>query len=294
MMRVVLTLGFATMLAASCGGDNDAGADDDGRPSVVVTSTILGDIVGEVAGDAATVEVLFPLGVDPHEFSPSVRQAEAMGDADLLVISGAGFEGGLDDAIESAADAGAEVFAFADHVELLGDDPHYWTDPTLVATGLAALADALVDAGADAGVEDRATAYAAELEAVDAEIEALLADIPADRRVLVTNHEVLAYFADRYGFEVIGAVIPSLTTGAEPSAADVDELAALIEAEGVPAIFGETSSPSALARALADAAAGDVVVVELFTESLGDAGSGAETYLDLLRTDASLIRDALA
>jgi zinc/manganese transport system substrate-binding protein len=279
---------FATTLVA-CADDDDGAGVDGGRPSIVVTSNILGDIVTMVAGDAADVEVLLPLGVDPHEFAPSTRQAEAMADADLLVVNGAGFEAGLDDAIEGAG----EVFTFTEHIDLLGEDPHVWTDPTRLVPAVEALAEALVDAGSDPAVTERAAAYVDQLEAVDAEIGALLADLPDERRVLVTNHEVLGYFADRYDFEVVGAVIPSLTTGAEPSAADIEDLAEVIEAEGVPAIFGETSSPSALAEALAETVGGEVEVVELFTESLGEPGSGAETYLDLLRTDAQRIHDAL-
>jgi zinc/manganese transport system substrate-binding protein len=160
---------------------------------------------------------------------------------------------------------------------------------------IAALTDALVAAGVDeAATRQRSEAYATELEALDAELEDLLAALPVQRRVLVTNHEVLAYFADRYGFEVIGTVIPSVTTGAAPSTAAIEALAELIDDEGVPAIFAETSSPSELARALADLAEDDVAVVELFTESLGDEGSGVDTYLGLLRTDAQRIHDALA
>jgi zinc/manganese transport system substrate-binding protein len=291
-MRVVLSLLAATSLAA-CGSDDDDDAAG-GTPSIVVTSNILGDIVGQIVGDAAEVDVLLPIGVDPHEFSISARQAEAMADADLLVVNGAGFEEGLDDAIENAADAGTPVFAFTDHIELLDEDPHVWTDPTRLIPAVEALADELQEAGLDQEVTAAADAYVQELEALDAELEAALADIPDDRRVLVTNHEVFGYFADRYGFEVVGAIIPSLSTGAEPSSADIEELAAVIEDENVPAIFGETSSPSALADALAEAAGGDVVVVELFTESLGEPGSGAETYVELMRTDAELIHEALS
>jgi zinc/manganese transport system substrate-binding protein len=295
MLRVVLSFGLVASLAAGCGSDDgDDGGAGDGRPTVVVTSTILGDVVGEVAGDDATVEVLLPIGADPHDFAPSTRQAEAMADADLLVVNGLGFEEGLDDAIEQAAGAGATVFTATDHIEPIGDDPHFWTDPTRMVPVVAALADALVDAGLDpAGVEDRADEYAASLEAVDAESEEALADVPADRRALVTNHEVLAYFADRYDFEVLGAVVPSLSTGAEPSAADVDDLAGIIEDAGVPAIFAETSNPADLAEALA-ASVGDVEVVELHTESLSEPDGGAATYLDMLRSNVDLIAGALA
>ncbi len=290
MLRVVLTLIFAITVMA-CGTDDDTGSSSD-APAVVVTSTILGDIVGEVVGDAAEVEVLFPLGADPHEFAVSARQAEAMAEADLLVVNGTGFEAGLDDAIEAAADGGVEVFTVTDHVDLLDDDPHVWTDPSRLVPAVEALGERLVAIGVD-DVQERAAAYLAELESLDAELESLLTELPAERRVLVTNHEVLGYFADRYDFEVIGAVIPSLTTGAEASAADIEDLATLIEDTGVPAIFGETSSPSDVAEVLAESVGAAVQVVELFTESLGDEGSGAESYLEMMRTDARLILEAL-
>lgn len=289
-------------LAAACG--DEAADRSDGRPSVVVTTTILGDIVGTVVGDAAAVEVVFPAGVDPHDFEPSSRQAEAMASADLLVINGAGLEAGLDDLIAAAEDDGADVFAFADHVDLLegrdasepGVDPHIWTDPARMAGAIEALGERLgtvpgLEAGAVAG---RTQAYAAEVRAADAEVEALVAELPGERRVLVTNHEVLGYFADRYGFEVIGTVIPSVTTGAEASAAELEALAEVIRIEDVPAIFAEETSSTRLAEALADSVGRPIQVVELHTESLGGPGSGAETYLELVRTDARLLTEALA
>jgi zinc/manganese transport system substrate-binding protein len=123
-------------------------------------------------------------------------------------------------------------------------------------------------------------------------VEATLAPVAAEDRVLVTNHEVFGYFADRYGFEVLGTVIPSGTTGEGASAADLAELVQVVEDAGVPAIFADTSSPARLADALA-AEVGDVEVVELFSESLGEPGSGGETYLEMARTNAERIADAL-
>jgi zinc/manganese transport system substrate-binding protein len=283
---------------AGCASSSDDRAD--GAPQVVVTTTILGDVVRQVAGDEVDVVVVMPPGADPHEFAPSARQAEAIADADLLVTNGAGFEQGLVDVLDSATDGGTPTFTFADHValrELDGDDdPHLWLDPVAVSGAVGPLGDALariegVDAAAvDQGVE----AYRVELAALDAEVDALLAPIPPDRRVLVTNHEVLGYFADRYGFEVIGAVVPSLSTSAEPSAADVDELADLVAEREVPAIFAETTQPTRLAEALADPVGPDVDVVALFSESLGEAGSGADSYVGLVRVDAERIATALA
>jgi zinc/manganese transport system substrate-binding protein len=171
-----------------------------------------------------------------------------------------------------------------------------FTDPARMATVAEALADVLaeqVPALDTDAFRDRAAAYVDELRTLDAEVEGILAAVPAERRKLVTNHEVFAYFADRYDFEVVGAVIPSTTTQAAASAAQVDDLARLVAAEGVPAVFADTSSADDLAATLA-AEVGDVAVVELFSESLGDEGSGADTYAGMVRTNATRITEALA
>ena len=136
-------------------------------------------------------------------------------------------------------------------------------------------------------------AYIAELTALDEEVAEFVASIPEENRVLVTNHQVFGYFAERYGFEVAGAAIPSIVTTDSASAAELAELAEVIEAEGVPAIFSDTSASDDLIQALA-AEVGDVDVVALFTESLGDADSGAASYLEMVRTNAERISSALA
>ncbi len=134
--------------------------------------------------------------------------------------------------------------------------------------------------------------YVAQLNELDAEVEGLVSAIPEDRRIMVTNHEVFGYFADRYGFEVVGAVVPSGSTADGASAGELAELAEVIEAEGVPAIFADTSASNALAETLA-AEVGDVSVVELYSESLGDADSDGATYLEMVRANANRIAEAL-
>lgn len=277
-------LGGLAVTTAACG---DGPSDDGDGTSIVVTTSILGDVVGQVvegAGDGVDIEVLMPRGADPHEFAASARQAESIAQADLVVASGAGFEHGLEDALGSAP----STFTFADHVDLLDGDPHFWTDPTRMADAVEALGAELDELG----VAHDAAGYITELEALDAEIAGILRAVPGEMRVLVTNHEVLAYFADRYGFEVVGTVIPGTTTGAQPSVADVEALAEVLRAEGVRAIFGETTSSASVAEALAESV-GDVDVVTLHTESLGEDGSGAETYVGMQRRNAELIARAL-
>ena len=197
---------------------------------------------------------------------------------------------------DHADDESDDDHAGDDDHEDEGVDPHFFTDPARMADATEALAVFLADEvpALDTGeLRDRADAAVAELRALDGEVEETLAAVPAERRKLVTNHDVFAYFADRYGFEVVGTVIPSTTTQAAPSGGELDELAATIAAEGVPAVFAETSSPARLADTLADEV-GEIEVVELFSESLGDEGSGADTYAGMVRTNATRISDALA
>jgi zinc/manganese transport system substrate-binding protein len=310
-------------LAAGCGGDGSAGAGSDGDgPRIAVTTSILGDVVGELTGDLAEVDVIMPANADPHEFQPSAREAAELREADLVVTNGAGFEAGLEDAIHGAEDDGVPVFVAIDHVETIeagedehtdeegaedehadddgheddGVDPHFFTDPDRMADAAEALTGVLaeeVPALDTPDLRDRAEAYVAELRALAGEVEDILAPVPPERRKLVTNHDVFAYFADRYGFEVVGAAIPGTTTQAAPSAGEIDALAATIAAEGVPAIFADTSSPEELADTLA-AEVGDVEVVELYSEALGEEGSGADTYLGMVRTNATRIAGALS
>ncbi|MFW2382314.1 MAG: metal ABC transporter solute-binding protein, Zn/Mn family, partial [Acidimicrobiales bacterium] len=216
----------------------------------------------------------------------------------LIVANGLALEEGLDDTIEASSDRGTPVFRFSDHIAGLegaadGVDPHIWFDPTLVAEALPALADALVEHVALDEVSTRMCMeeYQRELADLDREIQQLVAEVPADNRKLVTNHDSLHYFADRYGFEVIGTVIPAASTLAETNPAQLEGLATLIDDNGIPAIFVEalqsTDDADVLARRVG------VQVVRLDTGTLGPEGEGADSYIGLLRTTAELISGAL-
>jgi len=277
---------------------------DDGRPQVVVTTNILGDVVRNLVGDEAQVTVLMRPDADPHSFEISAREAAGMREADLVVSNGLRLEEGLQQHLDAVADADVETFVAGDHVDVLdysaeqggAPDPHFWTDPARVVDVVDALAPALADLeGVDGdAVLAQAEAYRAELEQVDAEMAAAFAGIPEERRSLVTNHHVFGYLAERFDFRVIGAVIPGGTTLASPSASDLDELADAVRTAGVPVIFAESSQPDRLIQVLADEAGLDVSVVPLFTESLTAPGGGAETYLEMQRANTELITSGLA
>lgn len=303
------------LLGVSCGDDSDSGAAGS-RPTVVVTSNVLGDVVTGVVGDGFDVVTIMPVGADPHDFQASARQVAQIGEADVLIVNGAGFEQGLVDVIEAAEADGVPVFeavgvvetiefgAYDDHDEHEEDgehdhegvDPHFFTDPArmaVVADAIAEFVIATVDGIDIDAVRTGADASVAELEAVDRDVEETLGAIPAERRVLVTNHEVFNYFADRYGFEVVGTVIPGGGTGDGTSARDLTELAEVIEHEDVPAVFADTSASDELARTLA-VEVGDVAVVQLYSESLGAEDSDGATYPEMMRANARRIADALA
>ncbi|KAA1424437.1 zinc ABC transporter substrate-binding protein [Mumia zhuanghuii] len=276
----------------------------DAGPTVVVTTNILGDVVSEVVGDEAEVVVLMPPAADPHSFEISARTAATVEGADLVVSNGLGLEEGIQNTVDAAADAGVAVLPVAERTDPLpyaaGDsagqhDPHFWTDPVRVRTAVRLVADQVTAhvPGVDATVIARqAASYERELDALDAEMRTAFGAIPADRRNLVTNHHVLGYLADRYGFEVVGAVIPSGTTLASPSAADLDDLATTVRRTGVPAVFADSSQPDRLAQVLAETARIDVEVVPLYSESLTADGE-ASTYLGMMRANAAAIARGL-
>ncbi|WP_207454028.1 zinc ABC transporter substrate-binding protein AztC [Desertivibrio insolitus] len=289
-------------LAAGLTGCSAAGSD---RPLVVVTTNILGDVVENLVGAEAEVMTLMKPDADPHSFEISAQQAGRMQDAALLVSNGLGLEEGLQQHLDTAAENDVPTFVAGDHIEVLeyaeGDavgmpDSHFWTDPARmldVVDALGAELEALdgVDAEAIAASADE---YRAELEQLDAEMTDAFAAIPAERRALVTNHHVFGYLAQRFGFRVIGAVIPGGTTLAAPSASDLRDLVAAIDEARVSTIFAESSQPDRLVQVLADEADRDVDVVELYTESLTPEGAGADTYLTMMRVNTERIATGLA
>jgi len=297
---------LAPVLAATsgaCSGETGAGG-----PLVVATHSILGDLAREVVGRQAEVEVIMGPGTDAHDFEPSAADRALLLEADVVLANGLGFEAGLLDTLEAAEQDGANVVELGPDLDPLAfdeqpgqpeavEDPHWFTDPQRAATAVALIADAVVQASDEVDadtIQERATAYHDEVLATDAAIEQQLGAIAADARLLVTNHEVFGYFADRYGFEVIATIIPSGTTLAEPSSGEVADLVDTIERTDAPAIFTDTSSSDALAETIAAETDQDVDVVPLFTESLGDEGSGGETYLELIQTNAERITAALS
>jgi zinc/manganese transport system substrate-binding protein len=292
-MRAVAAALLVTVATVACSTD-EAG---DGI-TVIATTTVLGDVVATLVGDDATVEVLLPVGADPHDYRASARQVAAINGADLVVANGLGLEEGLNDTLEAARGDGVNVLFVGDSIAAWADDPHIWMDPLQMVVAAGVIGAELTKVDPTRAWTERADAYAQRLTDLDASISELLAAVP--NRLLVSNHDSLRHFATRYGFEVVGTVIPASATLAAPGSAHLAELVATIDRLGVPAIFADAAESKALAEAVA-ADAMDistregfaVSVVELYIGSLGGPGSGAETLVDLLLLDASRIAEAL-
>ena len=305
-----LVLLAAALVVPAC-GNGDGG--EESRISVVATTTILGDVVRQVGGDEVAVEVLTPVGADPHDFSASSAQVAAVNRADLVVANGLGLEEGLHDVLEAAESDGVpllEVAPLLDPLPFEGDhaheedsddgdddhdalDPHVWLDPLRMADAARLIAERLEEIAPAIDWAGRADRYATELTEAHEEIATMLSSIPDSERRLVTNHESMGYFADRYDFQTIGVVIPGGSTLGDPSSEDLAALVQVMEREGVRAIFAETTQPSALAQAVADELGEDVEIVGLYTGSLGEPGSAADTLIGMLLTNAERISEAL-
>jgi zinc/manganese transport system substrate-binding protein len=312
-----LALGLSLLAAAPVAATEDGS----GRPvSIVVTTEVLGSIVDQLVGNAADVTTLMSGGVDPHTWQPSARETEALFDADLIVANGLDLEEGLAVVLDQAEADGAPVVHAADfitlrasagaqeeldhddeadhedeadHTEEAGHehghaagDPHFWLDPIAMRDVVLALGPALDDIGVELG--DRPAALASELEQLDGELTETLAVIPAEQRQLVTGHGALGYFADRYGFTIVGTVVPGLSSADEPSAREIASLIEDIKAAGSVALFTDIGTPQSVAQAVAQETG--AAIVELQVAQLPEAG----TYQDLLLELATQVRDALA
>jgi zinc/manganese transport system substrate-binding protein len=419
-VRAVATGLTLALVLAACGTDGDDGTDPEAVSevgasadpiTVVATTSILGDIVGELVGDDGEVTVLMGPGVDPHAYSPSARDAATMREADLVVANGLQLEESLVSTIEATEEAGVPVFELAplvDPIEYTGpahhdhghddegdhghddegdhghddegdhghddegdhghddegdhahddeddhahddeddhahddegdhghddegdhghddegdhahddegdhahdddhadhdhgpEDPHVWFDPQRMVTGVEELAAALSEVAPQVDADEwdaRAADYVAQLEEIDAELEAAFDAVPDDRRVIVTNHDALGYLADRYELEVVGTVIPGASTQVEADPRGFSELITVVEERGIDVVFADNTDSTRLAEQLASEVVGrsdvEVEVVQVATDALGEPGSPNDSYLGLLRETGTTIAERLA
>ncbi|QIM15627.1 zinc ABC transporter substrate-binding protein [Leucobacter insecticola] len=337
---MALATGAALTLSA-CSG-SPAGSDDTHSAGlkVVATTTQLADFVAEIGGNDVALTGLLTAGASAHHFDPTPADLLALGQADVLVVNGAGLETFIDSAVESSGFKGVVIDASegideaeaklitsesedsahageADHDHGTADhdhahdhahaeedhaghdhgdiNPHIWTSPRF-AEGMVAEITAGLEKADPAHAKDfnkRADAYLAKLQDLDTWIAAQFERVPVADRVIVSGHDSLSYYLHDYGIEFAGAILPSFEDNAEPSAADIDALVQSIKERGVKAIFVESSMSPKLAQAISQEAGVKVVDAEsLYADSLGVAGSGADTYIDATIHNTQLILES--
>jgi zinc/manganese transport system substrate-binding protein len=318
----LLTLVAALTMTGSLA--TSAVAQDDDPLKVVASFSILADWAEEVGGEHVDVTSIVPANGDAHTFDPEPATVASIADADVIFVIGPSFDGWMEDVIDSSG-TDATVVVIMDSIDLTlashdhegeeqahdnheddaatddghdhgGTDPHIWGDASLAGSAVDVIGETLATADPDnaEAYQANAKAYAAELEELDAWIHEQVAMIPEENRKLVTSHDTFGYYADAYGFEIIGTALGSVSTeSGDPSAADIAMLVKQIEGAGVPAIFAENVVNPDLMQAIADEA-GVELAPAIYSDALGDADSGASTYIDMMRSNTTTIVEALS
>jgi zinc/manganese transport system substrate-binding protein len=290
--RVLPALLAAAVLAAGC-GDGTGGASG-ASVTAVATTTQVGDLVAKVGGKRVQVHTLLRPNADPHEYEPRPSDARAVAGSDVVFRSGGDLDGWLDDVLDNAGGDARQV-TLIDFVRRRGDDPHWWQDPRNSVLAVNAIRDALgkADPGGRPTYRRRARAYADELRRLDRSIAACVARVPPRQRTLVTSHDALQYYAHRYGIKVVGALIPSLSTQAQPSARDIRRLVDQIREQHVKAIFPESALNPKLERAVSREAGAKVGGV-LWADALGPKGSSGHTYVQALESNTQTLVEGMS
>jgi ABC-type Zn uptake system ZnuABC Zn-binding protein ZnuA len=290
---------MAIALAACAGSPAATNASRSSGSDVLASTTILADVTRNIAGDRLTVESLLPVGSDPHSYQPVPQDVTRISRSRVLVVNGAEYEHFLEALIASAGgertliEAATGLPLRTDAGEQPGVDPHLWLDPTNVIIYVENIRDGLIgfDPGGSRVYRSNAEAYIEELRELDAWIDEQVAQIEPQRRVLVTNHEALGYFAERYGFTVIGTILQSFSSDSSPSARQMADLIGQINQVQAPAIFLDAADNPSLARQIAEET-GIEIVTDLHLESLTE-GPPAATYIELMRHNVTRMVEAL-
>ncbi len=301
MRKILLSLAaLVAVFLAGCSGFSSH-VTQTGGLRVLATETFLGDIAQNVAGTRLKVETLLPVTVDPHEFQPTPQDAIKIAQSQVLIVNGLGYETWLTKTFENSGGQGLVVVASTGlspnpdpSGEHPGGDPHMWMNPLNVVHYVENIRDGLTQA--DPGGKDiytaNAQAYTAQLKDLDQWVKSQVAKLPPEKRLLVTNHDALGYFSEAYGFKVVGAVIPSVTNEASPSAQQMAALIDTIKSSGAPAILLDIGENQNLAQQIASES-GAKVVTDLYVETISAPDGPAGTYIEMIKHDVTEIVMAL-
>lgn len=274
------------------------------RLNVVATTSLIGDIVGQIGGSAIDLTVLLPRSVDPHTYIPSPRDIRTISAADVVFMNGVGLESAILPWLESALGGGAKdnkpvLVSVSTGVELHYPngtnipDPHVWFDPRNVIIWTENISTTLAEFDqTNAGLyKANKLSYQKEIKKLDDWIQSQVSQVPSTRRYLITDHHILTYFAWRYGFTQIGTIIPGITTAVEPSAQDLVNLINLINKYEVSTIFISSTINQDLTQQIA--ADMKINLVSLYSDTLTEREGEAGSYLALMHYDVQAIVSAL-
>lgn len=297
---------FFILLITSCSSVNK----QSDRLRVVASTTLVGDVVKQIGGDRIDLTVILPVGADPHTFEPRPQDAAFIAEAQIIFLNGLELEHSLEPLIES--NANGSVVEVSDGITILpfveaheedvkngeehdhsAGDPHTWMDPNLVKVWVKNITETLSnnDPSNASFYQENSISYIAELEALDEWIRSEIDPLPAEKRKIVTDHESFGYFAERYDFEIVGLVVSSISTGSSPSAQEIADLEDTIKKQNIPAIFIDSTVNPALSEQIAHDTG--VKLLEIRTGSLGEKGSGYETYVQFMRSNVQTIVEGL-
>lgn len=305
-MRSSLLIAAALFALVGC----DSSPAPSGKVRVVATTGMVADLARSIGGDRVEVQALMGPGVDPHRYTATAGDLSKLAGADVILFNGLHLEGKMGQVLESgtgkqrraAVTRGLNVSDLRKtEDEGGGHDPHVWFDPVLWERCVDVVRDELsaADPAHAAEFADRAATHRKEILAAHEECKALLAAVPEGRRVLVTSHDAFGYFGKRYGFRVLG--LQGVSTASETSVADRQSLAKELGGNRIPAVFTETSVPAKGLEAVLESVKSEykftVKLVggddALYSDALGPDGSGAETYVGMIRHNARVIATAL-
>ncbi|SVB35948.1 uncharacterized protein METZ01_LOCUS188802 [marine metagenome] len=303
MTKTLLLVALAAIVTAASACENSNSESINAVVSIVTTNNISEDWVRRIGGDRVEVLSLVPPGTDPHTFQPGARDMTRVADADVVFSIGLGLEKRwLTDMLNKDSANSTLMIALGDAIGPISKegattevlDPHFWFDPLRVKLAISEIALTLtaLDPPGTEIYRDNSITYLLELDELHAWAKATLNTVPADRRVLITSHDTLEYFALRYGYQIVGTIIPEITTGTEISAKDLTELIDVVNKQSVPAIFVENTTNDRMATRVAEEA-GIVAISSIYTGSLSRHGEAADTYVNMMRSNVTTIAEAL-
>lgn len=303
--RLVVMLVALLAVVAACGGTTGSPAASNSGYRVVATTSVFADLARLALGDTVQIDSIIPAGIDVHTFEPAPSDAAKIAAADLILMNGLGLDDWVGSLIEAAQQSDTNVVRLGEGLDTVGTwsylaspegdpehayDPHVWLDPAGAELYVKRIAERVSQEQPELASAITATSAngLAQIRALDVEVSAMFAAIPAENRKIVTFHDAFGYYARAYDITIVGVAIAS--PGQDPSAREIAALIDAIRASGVTTVFSEVQFPSKVLTSIA-AETGATVLADLYSDALGKAPG--DTYLGAMRANATAIASSM-